>query len=86
MNITSGYAARSAIWIETIASEPMNLPRMTSLSFTGIVMRSSMVPTRFSSESERIVKSGIVRKQSASGRASNMRVMEARSTCQKPPL
>jgi len=25
------------------------LPRMTSLSFTGIVMRSSIVPTRFSS-------------------------------------
>ena len=70
----------------TIASAPKYLPRMTSLSFTGIVMSSSIVPTRFSSASERIVKSGRSARQSAGGIDVEHARMVARSTCQKPPL
>ena len=64
------------------------LPRITSLSVSGMVMRSSRVPERFSSAMARMVTSGMTSTESASGRhtsPSNMRAIEARFTCQKPP-
>ncbi len=49
----------------------MNLPRMTSLSRTGIVMRSSKVPEPLSAAMGRIVTAGTTKTHISHGRYEN---------------
>ena len=59
---------------------------MTSVSLTGIVMRSSSVPERFSAASERIVTAGMTKMVIRQRQQVEDLVHVARSTSQNPPM